>query len=808
MTSRARLLLLSIGDCLSIVFEHVSAYDLAFLYFSGDSKLRRRISKLATHFHLSYSPYRRIAWPRNFLPLLPALKYFSIGGSSDGWYPFVPDIDIRMLPTDLISLHLRISNGLFSLVEGDLTKPVDVWSLHIRDLRKSFPHLQHLSWENQANDFEQPQPLAREPALTHLATPNLRSLHISVLCFPFSISKDLPDTLENLSISAMSWKPSANERDTTDSKFRLPKGLNRLTLKNLGLALDMLAWPSSLKHLFLDFNSSWMYHDCMASTLLGERALPSSLESLVMYAPYHSINSAFVGKLPQSLTELRLYLRKVAFETFGPTNTFVARLPMTELRILHLCMALTSMDDSLADSLFFDEMPPNLVEFIVTAGKFPHKHEEMQNMPLRLASRRSSPAIITSPYPPSGTFQSHLKTLGYSLSQLEYPNSLMDLEESIFNFQSFPQTLTRLSILSHAIAPFRRDVDYSSIATYIPNVVDLSLCLDPAFEILRYCSGLPLVALALDVYPGRIRDERNSNGIDIDLAGTFDLRCFRKLERLCIHPRFIGAQYTRKWLKRLPPTLKDLSFVPYRSTWTDASILLQMESWIVFPRLPRSLTRFTGVISDLHIHNIFALLPDSLTELYLLGPVSIYGQFGTSPLQVQANDSAPITSLNSLPLSLHTVCLPSNSLRTIQSKLNLRPQLSNIFLFSDHTRNDPMQPMPPGYSAPPTLSEVKGIDPRQIDFICSSVRLSLVHHQDLAPDSPKYVCMDTAERAPADELTAKQIKLMAKGVKMIRDGKSVEEVQEIIKKKCSEEVIAELSQVEGKKTKKSTCNPS
>lgn len=597
--------LLSIGDALSLVFKYISAYDLAFLYFSGDSTLRSRLSKQTQHFSLSYSPYRRIAWPRNFLPLLPALKHFSIGGSTENWYPLVPDIDIRLLPADLISLDLSIANGFLTVVEADTKARTHT----LMDFNTRFPHLKHLSWHNQTFDWDDWVPLHRTSGdfTSRLAHPHLRSLSMSVLSFSFEQSSLLPETLEELSITAMTWKIDHGKLNQ-DFKFHLPPQLKRLELRNLAIGLGVAKW-SDLKYLLLDFNSAWMYHDGLASTILSSGCLPTSLESFVLYCPQHAIDSRFVAKLPPDLTELRIYARSVAIDSFGSANGFEKSLPIEKLRILHFCVAVRNTDSDLADSMFFDRMPPKLVEFVVTAERFPHKPKDMQNMPIRLASRRSNPAIITSPYPPSGSFESHLKAIGYPLAQLEYPNSLMDLEESIFNFKSFPKSLTRLSILSHSISPFRRSEDYSSLATYIPNVIDLSLCLDAAFEILRYCAALPLIALQLDVYPGKTGYDPNGNAIDLDLSGKFDLRCFKKLERLCIHPRFIGSQYTLDWLKRLPTTLKDLSFVPYRSTWSDAHLMLQMESWIVFPRVPRGLTRLTGVFSDLHIHNVFGLLP-------------------------------------------------------------------------------------------------------------------------------------------------------------------------------------------------------
>lgn len=165
-----------------------------------------------------------------------------------------------------------------------------------------------------------------------------------------------------------------------------------------------------------------------------------------------------------------------------------------------------------------------------------------------------------------------------------------------------------------------------------------------------------------------------------------------------------------------------------------------------------------------------------------------------------------------MPLSLHTLCLPAGSERNLDpEKLGLtlrhRPQLSNFFIFFYGAWGDPIAPMPPAYSAPPSLLEIR----KTLRGVSANDDFGLLLQMNQAFDAKGFnLCMDRAVRAPADEQTAKEIKLMEKGAKLALDVAPPElvDIHKLTCKKIEESRREALAKPPPKKSKKSNCNPS
>lgn len=806
---------------LASVFELISAYDLAFLYLTGHAKLQRRICNLTTQFQLRYNPYRRVSWPGNFLRRLSALRHVHIGGFTDHTFPYVANVNIRDLSPTLTSLELCISNGFLALLElpdkpSLATDPV--LRYRARDLRDSFPHLEHLRWESTTTS--EGVQLEVVGLFEHLSTPRLHSLDITALQFHFDDFAKLPHTLERLAIDTLVWIGLPSQQ------YALPPRLVSFELLHLTMPLShpISGWPPTLKRLSLGFE--WIAYN-ESITNMWDTVMPPHLTSLVLYAPFQALGSKFFQSLPDDMQELRIYASSIIWSEFNEIE-LADSFSTGELRIFHFCIALPGSTPEMSLSgLFAKKMPPKLVDFTVTAGLGPMDLKKAKkSMPKHLACLRTRPLPTPGTHPNTSpfSFPTHIENEAAQLGS-EYPKSLLDLEDCLSNLRAFPPTLTRLSLQNYFQWTMDREFDYTSIGRLLPNVTDLSLQIDSSFEILRFCTKIPLQSLTLDVSLGSLVSPGaiNQLGIDPEAAMSFDFGCFKNLDCLTIHPLFISNTSRQvDWFERLPATLRSLSFVPNHLVWkgVDNPVFPHaMPSWQLFPLLPRALTRFTSFVTDLHVYSVFSLLPDSLTELYLLGNGG-FKHFDIGPFQAPrfGPRQCLIEDMQGLPLSLTNLVLPAKTgpeeWEGRHEFFLSRPQLANFSYFRDSLVDDGVF-LPFGYAVPPSDAYVREVT-RDMWSISHDLRLSLGHHQALSANEDElgtFRCNDTAMRRPVTMRTLEEIEVM-KSSKLaeLRRKDLLYEAHAWVDKKLAAVrkpyIAGKVDKPAKDKSSKSSCNPS
>lgn len=671
----------ALSDCLEIVSSRLSTYEVAFLYFTGDLVLQRVLSRCVRSFNLRFDPYRRVAWPGHFIPLFPNLIHFSIGDPQDSHGPMVPGVDLRQLPKALRHLGLHIGNAMIGLLNRELDDPRHAFQgsldVSLLDLNSMFPELTTLHWNNSMRLDEDVSPTLSRPLFSTLPT-TLRTLTASLL--PFNYGQNLgllPSTLTNLTIfDCRRLTVGSNPDQPTSSCLSFPPHLRRLELFQVNKVVFPDQWPSELEHLHIDFVQEWKSHTGISDHL--RLPLPPSLRSLHLSALKLTIQCTEFETLPVGLVSLKLYGNRfsdsvgLGFSTLPPA-----------LEVLHLC---TERKDNF-QWLLVEKLPSTVREFVMSS---PSGAPHVRRGPKHLAVHR------TMPDPPQGwdTRQSEATVIDSSIKPiengLEHPNSVVDMQTGLAQFATLPTSVTRLSLREYIVKVGMR---VPIMKGRIPNVTDLSINLiHHTFPMLSTYAHLALTKLTVICPLNTMMSEKDSPEV-----AQFDLRCFASLKTLDFDLRWIAPTSRTAWFERLPPSLTDLSLVPYFLRGTGHLLMymppnfhrLMVESWIAFPRLPRSLTRLFGCFTDLHVEGVFGYLPDRLTEFYSMG-TSIIGALGTN---LSVSDTfkvlIPVSQLFYLPLSITRLMLPQGCLETWEktregqkAKLMLffasRPQLSHF----------------------------------------------------------------------------------------------------------------------------------
>lgn len=747
------------------VFELLTAYELASLYFSGAKDFQELMRKHVTRFTLFYNAHRRIAWPKNFLPLFPALQHVVIGGHDEHSYPRVPDIDVRLLPTGLITLELHIANGLLSVLDPSKMEELAQKRIHLLPFKTLYPNLQKLEWKSLLNDTDAALKMLSFKSLPHQAS--LRSLKVSLTAFSVLDFDKFPTTLEELSIDTSNWVVNTSENPT-----QLPPHLTRLELYHVSTYLKLDAWPQNLTHLHLDFDSeSWVLPYSIDRVLRESPKLPSGLKSFYLNAPMYHLSVNLCEMIPEGIRDLRLY----GYSTNGegePEKSFAKKIPtLQNLVTLHFCL---SQPGFKSDTPFVRELPPSLIDFVVTTGPNARQPWEVAEMPKSLRTLSSMPSTtfgLQHRQKPRG----HIDLSCYPREALHsFPNSLLELQDSIVGYQSFPKTLTRLSLQTYSNDGIPTKFDLRAVRLP-PNITDLTLGLDNAFDILKLCEGLPLVSLNVDFGTDKLYEHEIPKGFDRDAATSFEFSAFPRLKTLHFNPRFLVPPLRGPWLQRLPASLTELSLVPARMQWqNDIPPPYYLESWIIFRNLPRSLQKFTACVSDLHFQEVFSMLPDGLTELYLCGKLEA-GAFGIVELAQSMQNLSfyePI-ELDYLPLSLTKLMMPERSLeaKTYHSFFASRPQLSLTVTWVPGLANPP-DVMPTAYVPPPTLDRMR-VGFRDRGIVLDNLELSLQYQQTL-PGEGTFPWADVAVRAPPTNVRDVEASLRHEATMKLAKGETAE----------------------------------
>lgn len=793
------------SDCLDLVFQYSDAYSLAFLYLSGDKSLQSLLLRRVTHFRLAYNPYRRVFWPSNFLRLLTHLEWVEIGDPRDHHGPMVPNVDLNVLPSTLRHLALYIGNGLVPLFERDAAESIPYCvALKFMNIKEKFPLLEELHWSNLLCSHQGIE-------ITNLSNsfPSLRSLSMSCISEFSDISTLLPSTISELRLYSVGHTLHGKEKPS------FPPGLKTLVLERLGAPLNPKSWPPHLEYLHIEWEMGLHQRNIIALPL------PDTLLGFHLSCDSFVLTEEFLRELPPKLLSLKFYIQSVDNDAIHPD---IAHYLPSSLLVFHLCTRYAPSTLGHGYHTIGQPPYPQFKEFVLTWGSRAGKWPVDEFLPPQLSVFRANPlpqigwkVISTESFDP--------QRLLFNASS---PIGLVDLEDSIDHFKHFPPTLTRLSLQSFT---FNQHFDYKDIASRLPNVTDLTLRTDLAFRLLKACvNRLPISTLVIEFNHNLFVQSPENEDKCREEATNFDLRLFGGLKTLHIDLRLIQKQQRTAWLDRLPTSLTDLSLVPYEDIAVSNSPgHVYVESWVCFPRLPRSLTRFTGCISDLDCHGIFAHLPDTLIDLYLIG----YCLVGTLATGVNVRPACKgcviqLKELAFLPLSLRKVKLPDdfNDRRHDQAELGLffasRPQLALFGSFSPAMPSYSKRPIPHALRPPVDVS-----------------RHNLLYHtHDLRLWLPPQACdennassaskssknsfsvlkpQDCAVRPPRTELSDAEIAARWKASK-IANSRSLRAGQEYLQQKLlkirSKHASAASSSNHGtatansSKSSRSTCSPS
>lgn len=791
-------------DCLEVVFRYLDAYDIAFLYFSGDALLRRALTTRVQAFRMPLNPYRRVVWPRNFLPLFPRLIHFSIGDLADPHGPLVPDVDLRVLPSTLRHLGLHIGNAILALIERVPSRPgSESIELTFLKIKAIFPDLEELHWNNTLHPARRPTVFRNPPILSNL--PPLRSLTMALLPMPYrNTLGSLPSTLQELRILTC-----GRNQVFEKNRWVFPPDLRRLELFSLELPVFTLSWPSQLEYLRLEFR--------MTAAQLSDLVtlpLPETLSYFRIYAPELILTEALLIAMPSSLTILKLYLLQLDHATVKPS---IAHLLPPNLQVLHLC---SKLSPSSPHDLMFKDLPQTLREFVVTTSQTAPKIKSP--IPSNLAVLRSNPPHLFgwNTFAPDNYRPLEVPEIGN-----RFPMSLLDVESSVKHLESLPPTLTRLSLQSYPKSPIKRN--FNGLSSLLPNLTDLTLCTEYSFQILEQITSLPISRLAITFYYHSFVGAAEYEAECIKKATRFDLNRFPALRTLEMDLRFIDPKERTSWLDRLPPKLTDLSLIPYESV---AEIIspghVYTEAWVTFPRLPRTLTRFVGCLSDLHCHGVFGYLPDTLTELYIYG-FSVQGALATgSPARPQYSNSSTVfidpMQLFFLPKSLKHIMLPQNSMdravlehetptisSTILQFYASRPQIALFGFFSPSHVVDTRYASPHAYVLPATIYTLYHQAAAHLPmFNALLANLSQPPNGSQKGDSSNEAAAfrrgDYGERLTLDDRAAQELRYRWKASK-IAQSKSLSSGYSYLHGKLAHLTAAAVT--DGK-SKSSTCSPS
>lgn len=791
-----------LSDCLSLVFQHLSAYELAFLYLTGDPFMRHHLKTRVTRFELTFNPYRRVSWPSHFLGLFPKLLYVSIGNPSDVHGPFVPNMDLRVLPRGIRHLGLHVGNAMISFLS--CSTPLSYESLNQR-----FPELESLHWNNTLSWTRSIDSIGIDETFITTLPVNLRALTMSLLPPMRNWIQNLPPHLEELRILACTGSQKHH--------WTLPSKLRRLELSYLDTGLRT-TWPLELEHLRLEYRVQYR-----SMNELLPLPLPENLKSFHLLGLGLVIPSAFLAKLPQSLRSIKLYCQRIQDDSM-PTD---ASLPPS-LEVLHFC----SIGESLySQDVLFGLLPATMREFVVTTAYSASRMKSPKNTDLSVL--RSNPLPVPGWY----SFQPDSSLTTASLGrESRFPDCMVDMQTSINFFDFLPPTLTRLSLQSYVSSPTNRGHVIPS--GLLPNVTDLTLHTEMAFDVLSvYAGALPLKSLSIGYYYHAFVSDSAYEKSCITKATRFDLRCFRSLSKLDVDLRWIDPKQRTAWLDRLPISLTDLSLVPYESRAEETSPgHVYTEAWMTFPRLPRSLTRFAGCLTDLHCHGVFGYLPPSLTELYMFG-ASVIGALATgSPNRPHLNTSAQVYiephELAFLPTSIKHLMLPQRSMdkfkgtqQAFEMELERffasRPQLALFGFFYASMFVDTRHPAPHALVIPPNSNELYRQVPQHVP-IFQHLRTHLDDQMSRCEDNNSIdeekngdginsstkkdakvdFKADRAVRRPLDDFAAKELRYRWKASKIAQDKSLANGYSYLLAK------LDKYGEEKQKVTKTGTCQPS
>jgi hypothetical protein len=320
-----------------IFWQHLtiflSSYDLLHLILTGSKLILVRLRESVTVFRHHPRSGRRHLWP-NIISSFPHLQHIEIGHPIHTNHPtYFHGVDIRMIPSSILSIHLNFANGFLSLTQlpscAQLCKlNLSLWH-HISII---FPNLTSLRWFDDKKFCKGPE------TLISLFPLRLTSLHLpsnpELVPGSFNI---LPRTLLDLQCTTSECKNGWN-----DVKF--PPLIERLHLSKLPHTFHFQHLPRDVKVLKL----SNLRH------VEGERRnwekLPISILKLSIEDPHLHFDGDQIRSIPHGTTCLKLRVFDV--------DPLISLLLTPEMRKIEI---FTLNDPSLSQLLNFSfKLPPSI----------------------------------------------------------------------------------------------------------------------------------------------------------------------------------------------------------------------------------------------------------------------------------------------------------------------------------------------------------------------------------------------------------------------------------------------------------------
>lgn len=671
--------------CYRLVFQRLAATDIALLAGTGCKALRKRIFSLDA-LHLRFEPTKKLLFPKDFLSSFTTLKSLIIGDPTSHDGPYMPGLDISVLPSSLTRLEVYTSNAMLSLYK--LTSPLAITaqtSATPLPLKNMFPEMQHLHFLNGYHSVIHPFPGIE--LMSEVSQLPLVSLTYSPMITDIVSLGTVPSTLTQLKVICRNWMqlPRAKEKSSPPPlQVNWPSSLQSLDIRDLNVdalyLIDCTTFPKGLQRLRLEVRDSESANN--RKTQLNLTKLPASLISFRLRHVGYILPDSTLSTLPPQLDELRLYIHSIRNET---TNPSVYELLPRTLRTVHIF----SSDDSPSRGNFYENLPPGIVDFccdrpfglyapVVTGNA------TLTSLPANLVRSRTTPP--ENDCRPDDLLPSSLRLYStisldadtYSSSPLEKGTGGAGMSEgdaeagAAQSSSSAPSQVIRPTLLLDIDVPVGSPLaDYAERFSKLKRLrilynhshsvsdKDLAFLYGSKIETIVLGANKNVQTLSsltkIEDVNTEFREHVTSLVVDHGKDG-WNYAQWRHVKSGAL-PNLRSMSFDHYWfphlIHALPPTLTELNLirpVNWRELARYSGVIDGFgRPFDVFPLFPPTLLKLRGHFCSLHEGNVLGLLPRKLQELHL---------FGCEFSFTNIDPRIPIDQLFHLPTSLTRLTLP------------------------------------------------------------------------------------------------------------------------------------------------------
>jgi hypothetical protein len=308
-------------ECLSVVSDLLSSFDIARLWLCGSKPLILKLLRAVRTFRHYPGPRRSYLFP-SIISSFHNLHSLDIRAVGPGFNFMLFGIDISQISTSLRSLHLNFANGLIALLQHPLPLPNN--PLLLRDLKSLFPNLASLTIHHNYSALFMPYNLTN--FWSSISSLPLTQLHLPWMpAVEANVISNLPETLTDLQMVLKADTPC----------FSMPPLLRRLVL----LEVCDLFPTSMLPRCMVDLELRFMIDANMDVDFW--KNLPKHLEKLYISHSSLCASKNDIALLPSTLKVLVLaisYLKMDAMEILPPQLqqiSFGSKTPLRYATIPH-----------------------------------------------------------------------------------------------------------------------------------------------------------------------------------------------------------------------------------------------------------------------------------------------------------------------------------------------------------------------------------------------------------------------------------------------------------------------------------------